>query len=211
MNRLEGRLPRLRAILQQTLDILIRRWLGGELSDTEFTESVALAVAKSRTRAQAVGRHLAGEELAAQIGAPVTGLPPVAGAGALDRLIQAVATIVADFRAGFAAGKEEEARRQAQQRLERLGRSETSQAAQDAVTDVIRHDSRVEGWVRDLNDGACELCEHWSRNGRIWPKDYVMPRHTGCDCFPRPVTATTIQNPTSKAWKRSDRDKEKTT
>ena len=68
-----------------------------------------------------------------------------------------------------------------------MGRPDCSLA--DGTADVIRRSSRVSGWVRSLDSNACELCQGWSRDGKVWDDDHTMPRHTGCTCTQDPVVA----------------------
>lgn len=92
------------------------------------------------------------------------------------RLESAVATILGD-RSPSTQGS----------RLERLGRAEVVETGQAAFHDALQTSEGVEGWVRDMEPGACQLCEWWSREGRIWPKAHPMPKHKGCECTPRAV------------------------
>lgn len=110
---------------------------------------------------------------------------------------------------GEVSDEEVEAAAAAIERMERLARSETSEAAQRAAQDAMRGDGRFEGWRRELNGDACQLCTWWWRNGRVWPKTYSMPRHPGCDCWPRPVMATYEPKVGEKGWERSRRDEKK--
>ena len=50
----------------------------------------------------------------------------------------------------------------------------------------------VEGWTRSVS-GACQLCNWWSRDGRVWPKDHTMPRHKGCRCTQNPVLVERVK------------------
>lgn len=204
-NELELRLPTILAILRRILEALTFRWTNGDVDDRQFIESVALAVAAQRMRAQSIGREIARRQMAEQLGGPVDDLPPLPGSRAdgLDRLTKAVSTIVSEH--------DPEDLETTTDRLDRLGRSETSKAAQDAAREVAEHDDRVRGWVRDLNADACELCTWWWREGRVWPADHVMPRHPGCDCWPRPVTVNYTPRVSPEAQKRSDRDRARLT
>lgn len=203
MNPLEGRLPLLLEILRKILDALTVRWAKGEVDDAQFVEAVALAVVASRARSRGVGRELARREMEWQLGEPVTDLPPLPATRTEDtpRLVKAVQTVVDDHDPDDPQATDD--------RLWRLGRSETSKAAQDAAREVAEHDDRVRGWVRDLNADACTLCGWWAREGRVWPADHVMPRHPGCDCFPRVVTVNYTPRVTEKARARSERDRKK--
>lgn len=72
-------------------------------------------------------------------------------------------------------------------RVLRLAESEPVQAAQQAMGAAIKSNG-AEGWRRGLNEGACQLCEWWERDGEIWPADHEMPTHTGCTCIQIPTT-----------------------
>lgn len=72
--------------------------------------------------------------------------------------------------------------------LTRLADNEPKQAAADGAADVIRSNGAVTGWRRSLNSTACQLCRWWSREGRVWPAEHPMPRHTGCTCTQEPIT-----------------------
>lgn len=82
---------------------------------------------------------------------------------------------------------------QQQTRLERLADELPKQNLRSGYDDAMQQDSTVEGWTRGLNDDACELCQHWARDGRIWPKDHEMPTHTGCLCQKVPAMTDRIQ------------------
>lgn len=92
-------------------------------------------------------------------------------------------------------------------RLERLAHGETSSTAAEAYGDALQADERVSGWVRRVNAGGCQLCSWWARNGRVWPAELTMPRHTGCRCTQTPVVVDQITDVDSRTWARSDRDK----
>lgn len=72
--------------------------------------------------------------------------------------------------------------------LERLGRSEVAETAQRAMHDAMQTTDGVEGWERELEPGACEMCRWWARDGRVWPKAHPMPTHKGCECTQQIVT-----------------------
>ena len=97
-----------------------------------------------------------------------------------------------------------DARQTAETRLTRLARSEPMDKAQRGYGEAIRQDSRTEGWKRGLELDACELCTWWDRDGRIWPKDHVMPTHKGCACVPVPVVGQRVQRVGASARWASD-------
>lgn len=78
-------------------------------------------------------------------------------------------------------------------RVERLGRAEVVGTGQGAYHDGMQTSEGVEGWRRDLEGGACQLCTWWSRDGRVWPKDHPMQKHTGCECTQEAVIAASVQ------------------
>lgn len=87
-------------------------------------------------------------------------------------------------------------------RVERLARSEPLATAQTSVTEALSGQKRGRGgyigWQRQLNAGACSLCQHWARNGRIWPAEHWMPRHPNCACVQRLVITPTKPKPVRK-------------
>lgn len=75
------------------------------------------------------------------------------------------------------------------QRLERLGYVLPIESAQGGYESTLQGDSAVEGWQRGLNDDACQLCQWWSWDGRIWPKVQPFQKHIGCKCQQIPKIA----------------------
>lgn len=67
-------------------------------------------------------------------------------------------------------------------RLDRLSFSEPVYRSQQAYGTALAADERVGGWTRGLDSKACELCQWWSRDGRVWPAVHPMPTHKGCCC-----------------------------
>lgn len=211
MNELEQRLPTILEIVLAILRTLLGRWVAGEITRAEFVQSAALAVATSRIRGANIGADAVRREIEAQLEEPVRITPPnLSRDEDTTRLIKAVETIVEGV--PESPDTQDEAFQKIlddiDMRFERLARAETAKAAQDGAQQALA-DERVEGWVRDRNGDACTLCDWWWREGRVWPKTYSMPRHTGCECWPRPVTTRYIQNPTKKGWDRSARDEKK--
>ena len=82
--------------------------------------------------------------------------------------------------------------------IERLVRGEITQAAQDAYGDTMRSIPEVEGWVRGLDSGACELCHWWWREGRVFHPTTPLQRHTGCMCHQVPTIKKTRNFQTEK-------------
>lgn len=83
-------------------------------------------------------------------------------------------------------------------RLTRIASTEPIEAAQGAMGAGIARSKLLQGWERDLEVDACQLCTWWARlddvgSPRIWPKEHAMPTHKGCRCTQRPVLTDEIQ------------------
>lgn len=81
-----------------------------------------------------------------------------------------------------------------QQRLERLSYVMPIDEAQQAWQTALQGDDLAVGWTRGLDSNGCELCEWWSREGRIWPKRHPMPRHNGCKCQQIPAYIGNVEH-----------------
>ncbi|PQZ85595.1 hypothetical protein CQ018_19650 [Arthrobacter sp. MYb227] len=92
-------------------------------------------------------------------------------------------------------------------RIGRMARNLTYAAGADAYSEGVKRSPLVEGWERNLEPDACQMCVWWWRDGRAWPKDHVMPSHKGCTCTPKPVFERGIHSVTAKARVRSNRDR----
>ena len=75
-------------------------------------------------------------------------------------------------------------------RLHRMVTGAVNEAAQTTRATAIRETRTYEGWTRGMDSDACQLCNWWSRDGRVWPKDHVMPTHPGCTCVQVPTIST---------------------
>lgn len=75
-------------------------------------------------------------------------------------------------------------------RIERLARDETVQAAQRGYQDGLRAqpEGRVVGYRRGINPDCCELCFWLWKEGYVYPINQPMHRHTGCRCVPVPTS-----------------------
>lgn len=67
-------------------------------------------------------------------------------------------------------------------RLERLGYVLPIEATQQGWSDELTRDEQVEGWYRGIDRDACQLCQWWSWEGRVWPKVQPFQSHKGCKC-----------------------------
>lgn len=70
-------------------------------------------------------------------------------------------------------------------RLGRLALAEVIESARTVSAEYMRGTRKVSGWIRQLDSDPCELCTHWSWNGRVWPAGHSMPTHKGCACAQR--------------------------
>src|SRR5690625_3540095 len=68
---------------------------------------------------------------------------------------------------------------QIEQRLERLGNTLPIDETQAGYAAQLQVGDLATGWTRLLDAEGCELCEWWSRDGRVWPKRDCMCRHKG--------------------------------
>ncbi|CCK53034.1 Conserved protein of unknown function [Mycobacterium canettii CIPT 140060008] len=140
-------------------------------------------------------------EKATTLPAPTTGIAPVDD---YERLLQAAHTIL-DGLIGMikpAAGTQPQGRELAPDsdpvqvvgmRLERLARSEPLETGQNAAVAAMTEQPLVEGWVRQMDDNPCQLCQWWWREGRIWPKVHPFQSHKGCNCVPEIVLVESVR------------------
>lgn len=89
-------------------------------------------------------------------------------------------------------------------RLERLGYSVAIEETQRGYGDALRSDSWGDGWIRGMDDNACQLCEWWSRDGRIWPKAHRLQTHKGCKCQQIPTVGDIVETEYTKKLARRE-------
>lgn len=90
-------------------------------------------------------------------------------------------------------------------RLERLGYVLPIEETQGGYGDELARSSRVEGWLRGMNDDACQLCVWWWREGRVWPKRHPLQTHKGCKCQQVPTIGHVDETQYTKALERRER------
>lgn len=156
------------------------RYASGDLTHDEAVELIALTVTGANERAAVLADLGLAATLTVATGTVVLATGRRRPASDLGRLRTAAATLL---------GIEDVT----PERVARLGRSEPLEAAQTARGDALAKSRLVEGWTRNIDGDPCELCQWWSRDGRVWPKDHVMPRHKGCTCTQTPVLADRIK------------------
>lgn len=157
-------------------------------------DDAALAIAALINKANAKATSLADYYLAQQVAAaarqpvPTVGLVPVDDS---DRLVKAAHTTLSAI--DKAVETADPATDTPSGRLTRLTRSGPLETAQAATSEAIKRQRLVEGWVRELHQGACEMCVWWWREGRVWPKEHPLQSHKGCQCSQRVVLAKSIK------------------
>lgn len=88
-------------------------------------------------------------------------------------------------------------------RIVRIAKNEPQEIAKQTYGKALERSKKVEGWTRGLDSDPCELCVWWSRDGRVWPKDYPLAHHKGCQCTQVPVlTERVAAVPYSRILKR---------
>lgn len=88
-------------------------------------------------------------------------------------------------------------------RIARIAQNEPQEVAKQTYGKAMARSEKVEGWTRGLDSDPCELCVWWSRDGRVWPKDYPLAHHKGCQCTQVPVLAHRVAEvPYSRILKR---------
>lgn len=150
----------------------------GALPLADFKEVVAQLVAVANEQGRAAAELTLEGYMAAATGRVV----PVAVAAVVDdtpRLRKALDTIL-------------ESDQDTVMQLSRLAAAEPLEAAARRFNDRMQAAPLVEGWVRSLEPGACQLCVWWWREGRVWPKEHPMPTHKGCVCHPLPTFSQDI-------------------
>ena len=158
---------------QNKAEALLTMWEQGQLTDDQFIEALAYLVDNSRARGAHGGLTVLRDYLETELQQPVV-LNVQFPESSIDGLPKAVQTIL---------NSDQETRMQ----VLRLVSGETLSAAHSAYESTLKQEPRVKGWKRGLEADACELCQWWSRDGKVWPKDHHMPTHTGCKCHQVPI------------------------
>lgn len=169
------------AVADQTeagAEALYAAWKGGDLTDDQFEVLLAALIARANGRAAAIADLALAATITVALRRPVAPLGILPAASDAERLPKATRTL----RAALADTPDPPAR------VARLGRSEPLTTAARAYSDGMRTSPHVTGWTRGLSGNACELCQWWAADGRVWPDDHEMPTHKGCACTPIPTT-----------------------
>ncbi|BBZ04884.1 hypothetical protein MCHIJ_43210 [Mycolicibacterium chitae] len=159
-------------------------WRIDEIGDDVFSAHLAAVVAMHNAQAAS----LAATAFAAQATVAVGSAIPVAVTDLRDRdinrLAKAATTVIEVARESPVP----------ENIIGRLARAEPLKIASDTYQEQVASSELVEGWTRGMDADPCQLCQWWSREGRVWPKAHPFQRHTGCACVPIPVWRKEIQS-----------------
>lgn len=163
---------------------LFRQLRTAGVTDEAAARAIATRVAASNLKAGAYGEALAGKSLHT-LGTRAPRLPASSIAHAADRtrLTDAAATIL-----GRIDPTDRSTLERAAMEVARLGSSEAVATTQQTYREGMTRSGAVNGWTRALEADACDLCEWWERDGKVWPLDHDMPTHPGCCCGQEFVT-----------------------
>lgn len=151
-------------------------WLAGRIERNDAIAVIASLIATGNARAVTLADVSLAATLTVELDESVGALGLLPPDDDLDRLSKGATTLL-DIDDVTEA------------RIERFARSEPLEAAANAYSDAVAASEHVAGWRRGLSPSACQLCQWWSRDGRVWPAEHKMPTHKGCTCTPIPVTA----------------------
>lgn len=162
------------------------QWEAGKITTDALVALIVAFIAAANTTTTAIADLSLAAVLTQATGTAVAPLGITRPGDETDRLSRAAVTILDEIDPSDVATLTA-----AQMRLRRLAVSEALEAAARAYSEAIRRSPRVTGWTRGLSGNACQLCQWWSRDGRVWPDDHPMPTHKGCTCNPQPAVKET--------------------
>jgi hypothetical protein len=152
------------------------------MSDLDVISVLEPLLYHAGTEAEALGRAELARMMSRITGEPITAHLHAGGQTPLlkrARIADALRTTIADPDAASLV-----------KRLERLTYSDPLAIAQSALTDSMKRHKQITGYVRVLNNEACELCQWLAKDGYVYPSEQPMHQHPGCLCTARPVTKT---------------------
>lgn len=173
----QGSLTRLR---ESTADDVMKVWRAyglGRISKPQFVQLAAALIHRAQGQASALADLAFSTEMMSKTGnyyLPSGDLPRVYNQSVLE---SGVSTLLDDSENGTDITA----------RLERFALNAPLDAAHEVYGKGVAGSRMVEGWVRQLDGNPCQLCRWWWREGRVWPKDHIMPHHKGCTCVQMPV------------------------
>lgn len=163
--------------------VVVAAWEAEEITEDEAAALIAAIVSTSNYRAAGLADLSLAADLTKATGTVVPPVGIVPDKDDVRRLNTAAKTLLAVL----------PDTPDPQARAARLGRSEPLTAAQNARGEALTRSQVVEGWTRSVSGSGCQLCNWWSRDGRVWPKDHTMPRHKGCRCTQNPVLVERVK------------------
>jgi hypothetical protein len=169
-------------------------YAAGTLAAEAFVAVVAAYVSAGNSAGAALGDLSLAAAVTLALGEAVAPLGVTRPADEPERLTRGAQTILDDL---DRTEDRDAALSTAQMRYARLVEAEIHKAVADAYAAAVVESTVVTGYRRGLEPDACELCTWWWREGRVWPADHPMPRHTGCDCSQLITTdqATPLHSP----------------
>lgn len=163
---------------------LVTMFEAGDIGLQLFIDSMGQLVDQARAQGSAKAVQILRGYVESALDGPIV-LSPTMPPEYFQRLTKALTTIL---------GSDKDTLMQ----IERLIRGETTQAAQGSYQDTMKEIPEVEGWVRGLDSGACELCHWWWREGRVFHPTTPLQRHPGCMCHQVPTVKKTRNFQTEK-------------
>lgn len=173
----ESALNSLTGKVRMRAEKLLDAFESGQISQGTFITAMADVTVQARAQGATYAVSVLRDYVETALEVPVAVSPAMPPAD-IDRLETAVATIL---------GSDQDTRMQ----IVRLATGETLEAAHKAYGDTMEKLPMVKGWTRGLDSAACELCQWWGREGRVFRPEHQMPRHTGCVCHPVPTVTRT--------------------
>lgn len=167
---------------------LFAAWQAGELSDDEFAAALAILVTGANARAVTVADLSLAAAVTVALRRPVPPLGLLPAASDPARLVKASTTLLRTL----------DTTPDPPARVARLARAESLTTAARAYSEGIARSEHVTGWTRGLSGKACQLCQWWGRDGRVWPADHPMPTHKGCSCSPIPTVTDRAPRPVQR-------------
>lgn len=190
LNTYRARLDTLGDDTDHASQLILAAYLAGKLTRAVAVAGIAGRINLANAKATALADYFLAAQITALSGEPT----PAVGVVPVDdskRLTKAVETTLSE-----PLGTPEQSKPSddtTEKRLTRLARSEPLTTAQAATTEAMTKQPLIEGWIRELHEGACELCVWWWREGRVWPKSHPLQSHPGCLCSQRIVLRTSIK------------------
>lgn len=160
---------------------VVAAYLAGHLAGVEFEAVIAAIILTAQDR----GAVIADLSLASQVTAGTGKAIPVQGRLNPNRPEQVRAVI----RTTIEASRTDD---ELATRLARIADNEPRYVARDTYQKSLQASRDVEGWTRGLDSDPCQLCVWWWRDGRVWPKNYPLQHHKGCQCTQVPVVTKHI-------------------